>query len=168
MRWTILLALVMGWMSPLDAASKIGEPLPSPFKVQTLKGKTLDLSQTGARVLIVDLWATWCPPCRAEVPNFVELYRKYGKKGLLIVGIDVDEPASKVKSFVKRYGVNYPIVLGGRRELSLVGGVTGLPTTLIIDARGIVRAKAVGFHPKEYFEQWILRLLQEAEKSDAH
>ncbi len=165
MRRMFALVVLLLSLQPLRAAGKIGEPLPSPFKVQTLKGKTIDLSQTGARVLIVDLWATWCPPCRAEVPNFVDLYKKYKKQGLLIVGIDVDEPVSRVKGFVQRYKVNYPIVLGGRRELSMVGGVNGLPTTLIIDARGVIRAKAVGFHPREYFEQWILRLLQEAEAS---
>ena len=123
-------------------------------------GKPVKSSDFAGKVVILDFWATWCPPCKAEIPGFVELQEKYGDKGLMIVGVSLDEQGpAVVKPFMQQFRVNYPIVMGDEKILQDFGGVTAIPTTFIIDKAGNIVKKHVGFASKEDFEKEITPLL---------
>ena len=130
------------------------------WELNDTDGKPVKSSDFAGKVVILDFWATWCPPCRAEIPGFVELQQKYGDKGLVIVGVSLDEQGpTVVKPFMQRFRVNYPIVMGDEKIMQDFGGVTAIPTTFIIDKAGNIVNKHVGFAPKEDFEKQITPLL---------
>jgi thiol-disulfide isomerase/thioredoxin len=123
-------------------------------------GKPVKSSDFAGKVVILDFWATWCPPCKAEIPGFVELQEKYRDKGLVIVGVSLDEQGpAVVKPFMQQFQINYPIVMGDEKTAQDFGGVTAIPTTFIIDKAGNIVKKHVGFAPKENFEKEITPLL---------
>jgi thiol-disulfide isomerase/thioredoxin len=123
-------------------------------------GKPVKSSDFAGKVVILDFWATWCPPCKAEIPGFIELQEKYRDKGLVIVGVSLDEQGpAVVKPFMQQFKINYPIVMGDEKTAQDFGGVTAIPTTFIIDKAGNIVKKHVGFAPKENFEKEITPLL---------
>jgi peroxiredoxin len=128
------------------------------FTLQNLDGKNVKLSDFKGKVTIIDFWATWCPPCRAEIPDFIDLYKTYQKKGLVIIGIALDDKP-KVQKFVKDQKINYPILLGNQEIANLYGGISGIPTTFIIDRKGEIIKTFVGQRSKEDFETIIKGLL---------
>jgi peroxiredoxin len=130
------------------------------FILPQLDGSLLKLSDYLGKVIILDFWATWCPPCRAEIPDFINLYNEYREKGLLIIGISLDSSGIEtVKKFVNKMGINYPIVMGNNKVINDFGGITGIPTTFIIDRKGNQIQKFVGYRSKEVFESEIKKLL---------
>lgn len=130
------------------------------FTLPDLEGNSLTLSDFKGRVIILNFWATWCPPCRKEIPDFVELYEKYKDEGLLIIGVNLDRGDSRtVKQFSKNYKINYPIVLGNVNVTQDYGGIRGIPTTFVIDRKGNIKKKYVGYRPKATFEEAVKRLL---------
>lgn len=152
-------------LSAMIAAGPVGQSLPDVTLV-TLDGDTLELKALKGNILLIDFWATWCPPCRAEMPFFNELYEKYKDQGVMIIGINMDEPEPPVRRFLQKLGIAYPVARGtSRKEGRAFGGILGLPTTIVVDAKGVIRARAVGFHPREYFEGWIQKLLKERENT---
>jgi len=145
---------------PTSPGSK---PAPS-FTLQDLNGKTVSLSDFKGKVVVLDFWATWCPPCVKEIPHFIELYEQYKDKGFAIVGISLDrEGISVVKSFVRKYRVNYPILMTDGQVDKAYGGIPSIPTTFVIDSAGNIRQKYVGYREKAVFEADIKKLLAEAE-----
>jgi len=132
------------------------------FRLKSLAGNTVRLSDYRGKVVIVDFWATWCPPCRKEIPDFVSLFREFSGRGLMILGISLDHQGEKVvKNFVRKYGVNYPILMTDGKVDQLYGGVSAIPTTFIIDREGIIRKKHVGYRPKNVFKREVKELLGE-------
>jgi len=130
------------------------------FTLPKFKGGEFTLSSLKGKVIILDFWATWCGPCRMEIPGFVELYAKYKDKGLEIVGVALDRGGElAVGPFAKQYGMNYIIVFGDRKITQKYGGIPGIPTTFIIDRDGNVVGKHIGYAPKEAFEGVIKKLL---------
>ena len=130
------------------------------FVLKNLHGKTVKLSDFQGKVIILDFWATWCPPCQAEIPHFVELQKDYGEKGLQIIGISLDRGRLKVvKSFARKYKINYPVLLGNIEVTQKYGGIRGIPTTFIIDQKGRIVKKFVGYRDKKIFESEIKKLL---------
>jgi len=125
-----------------DAASAI---LSASF--YDLNGQMQHLSQWRNKVIVVNFWATWCPPCRTEIPDFIKLQEKYGKQGLIFVGIAIDQK-DKVQAFSDEMGINYPVLLGELEaiELSKSAGnrLGGLPYTAIIDRNGKIAATEIG------------------------
>ncbi|MFH1288443.1 MAG: redoxin domain-containing protein [bacterium] len=136
------------------------EPAPN-FTLPDIDGKNVSLTDFSGKVIILDFWATWCPPCRSEIPHFVELYDTYKDKGLVIIGIDVDpkENASVLKPFAAQYGITYPLLLGTEQVENLYGGIQYIPTTFIIDRNGNIIQEFVGGKAKSVFEEAILKLL---------
>ncbi len=139
------------------------KPAPS-FTLRDLNGKTVSLSDFKGKVVVLDFWATWCPPCVMEIPHFIELYEQYKDQGFAMVGISLDhQGVSVVKSFVRKYRVNYPILMADGRVDRAYGGITYIPTTFVIDAAGNIRQKYVSYQDKAVFEADIKALLAEAE-----
>ena len=130
------------------------------FRLEAADGSKLELADYKGKVIILDFWATWCPPCRREIPGFNQLYHRYRDRGLVIIGISLDQYGWKaIRPFIKSYQVDYPIVLGNAQVANLYGGIRTIPTTFIIDRNGIVVDRVVGYRPKSYFEQKIKELL---------
>lgn len=149
MKTRILVILLVGLAvllvsSVLMADLKPGTKAPS-FTLPTLDGKTFAVKQPG-KVVFMDIWATWCPPCRAEIPYVVKLSKKYAGKDVAFVGISIDQKKSDVNSFVKDRGVGYTIALDpGGQTLGGPYQLRGIPATYIIDKKGVIRYVHSGF-----------------------
>lgn len=131
------------------------------FTLQDIGGKQVSLSDFKGKVVILDFWATWCPPCRKEIPHFVELQDRYGAKGLVVIGVALDDErtAGEVRAFSRRMGINYPILYGNREVMEAYGPIEAIPTTFVIDRDGRIRARFVGYQPGKVFEDAVRPLL---------
>ncbi len=120
----------------------------------------MKLSSLKGKVVIIDFWATWCPPCRKGIPDLIELKKKYGSKGLEIVGVSVDtDTKNQVVGFMKDKGINYPVVYGNQNVTELYGGIEAIPTTFIIDKQGKIVASYQGLMPALTYENHVRKLL---------
>ncbi len=128
------------------------------FTLTNLDGKPVSLADFRGKVVVLDFWATWCPPCKREIPDFIDLQKEYGSRGVQIVGIALDE-LEKVQAFARQNGMNYPVLLGSDEVSMKYGGIEGIPTTFIIDKSGTIVNKFEGFRPRHVFESEIKRLL---------
>ena len=110
---------------------------------------------------MLDFWATWCAPCRIEIPGFIELYDQYEKDGLEVLGISVDDPISTLLLYTEDMGMDYPVLIGDQRDdvKDAFGPLLGFPSTFLINREGMICHQHTGFTPKEKFEQEILELL---------
>jgi len=141
------------------AAGDIGSQA-AEFELADVAGTKVHLSDFKGKVVILDFWATWCGPCRVEIPEFVKLQDKYRDKGLAIVGLSLDaEGASVVRPFAKEHDINYTMLLATDDTARLYGGIVGIPTTFILDRQGRIVKKFVGVVPPETLEQAIQPLL---------
>jgi len=130
------------------------------FTLRDLNGESFSLAEAKGKVVILDFWATWCPPCRAELPHFQSLHREYEGKGLVVIGISLDSTgAASVKSFIEDNGISYPILMGDRDVQASYGGIRSIPTTFVIDRKGHIVKKFVGYQSKEVFEDLVKKLL---------
>ena len=144
----------------IDARSLL--PLgPAPaWSLKDVNGRVVSSDQFKGKVVVIDFWATWCPPCRAEIPGYTDLQRKYGKDGLVIVGISVDQGGPGiVKEFIEKYGVNYPVVMADEQVVAAFGHVEYYPTTFLIDRTGQVRDRKDGMEETADYEKKIVALL---------
>ncbi len=133
------------------------------FTLKDLDGKDFSLSSLKGKVVILDFWAVYCPPCRDEIPSFINLYETYKEKGLEVIGVTVDREASKVKTFMETNKISYPILFSSKEILEAYGGIQAIPTTFIIDRNLKIVDKHVGFAEKSYFEEKIKPLLNATE-----
>jgi cytochrome c biogenesis protein CcmG/thiol:disulfide interchange protein DsbE len=128
------------------------------FTLTDISGKSVSLADFKGKVVVLDFWATWCPPCRKEIPDFISIQNEYGSQGVQIVGIALDE-LPKVQAFVRTNGMNYPVLMGNDAITARYGGIEGIPTTFIIDRTGKIAERFEGFRPRETFVAAITRLL---------
>jgi thiol-disulfide isomerase/thioredoxin len=141
-------------------ASQKSSAVAPDFTLPTVDGKQLKLSDYKGKVVIVDFWATWCPPCRKGIPDLIELKKKYGAKGFEVIGISLDtETKNQVPGFVKNNGMNYPVVYGNQNVTQLYGGIEAIPTTFVIDKQGKIVATYQGLVPAATFENHLKKLL---------
>jgi peroxiredoxin len=130
------------------------------FTLPGLKGEPVRLSDFQGRVVLLDFWATWCGPCRMEVPHFKQLIEKYGGRGFVVLGVSLDDTGAEVvRPFVATHEIAYPVVIGDQYTATRYGGVSALPTTFLIDRQGRVVKKYVGYRDLETFEEDIKPLL---------
>ncbi len=139
---------------------EIGSRLPD-FSLKDLRGKEFTSANLKGRVVLVDFWATWCQPCKKEMPGYQKLLDAYGKRGLVVVGFKFDTMADTEDPlrFARRIGVQYPLAVASDSLRKAFGGIEGLPTTLIYDRHGILRQKIVGFEYTSVVESDLKPLL---------
>ena len=144
---------------PEDAAAA-GKPARLDFKLKDMNGVDVRLDSFKGKVILINFWATWCGPCKAEIPSLVELQQEYADD-LVVLGFSVDDPAEKMKPYAEEYKVNYPLLVGNGREdvQNAFGPLLGIPVTVIIGRDGIIAKKHTGIATKEQFEREIKALL---------
>jgi thiol-disulfide isomerase/thioredoxin len=132
------------------------------FALPDLEGRERRPEEWAGKVLVVNFWATWCPPCLREIPAFTQLQASYGERGVQFIGIAIDD-AEKVREFVRRQALNYPVLLGDTRADALsrqLGNRIGsLPYTVVVDSTGEVRAKRLGEYERDDLEKVLIGLV---------
>jgi len=127
--------------------------------LKDINGKPVALSDYKGKVVLLDFWATWCPPCRKEIPGFIELYDTYKSRGFVVLGVSMDESTSDIKRFAKKLKMDYPILIGyGRDDLEAAFGQLALPTAFVIGRDGRICVKHDGYTAKEQVEREIASL----------
>lgn len=134
----------------------------SDFTVKDLKGREISLSNYSGKIVFLNFWATWCGPCKAEIPDFIEAYKQYKDKGMEIIGISVDRinPKSVLK-FAEKYKINYPVVMSTDKIIKDYEPGPYVPTTIIIDKEGKIRHRHIGYMSKETLNNYFLELTEE-------
>ena len=141
-----------------SAAIETGQDAPD-FAVTDVDGKPVSLSEFKGKVIILNFFATWCPPCRAEIPDFIELTKAYGDK-LAIIGVS-DEDKGSLKGFTKSQGINYSVLIDREgKASSAYGPIRAVPTTFVIDKNFKIRRHYIGARSKEEFENDIKEMLK--------
>ncbi len=130
------------------------------FKATAADGSTVELQKLKGKVVVVNYWATWCPPCRQEIPGFIDVYKQYKSKGLEIVGVSLDQNGWEVvKPYIAKAGINYPVVLPDEILKSEYGSIDAIPTTFFVDKNGNIVDSHVGYMDKASFEKKIKSML---------
>lgn len=144
---------------PEDAAA-VGKPARLDFKLKDMNGVDVKLDSFKGKVILLNFWATWCGPCKAEIPSLVELQEQYADD-LVVLGFSVDDTPEKMKPYAEEYKVNYPLLVGNGREdvQNAFGPLLGIPVSVIIGRDGTIAKKHTGIATKEQFEREIKALL---------
>lgn len=142
-------------------AGEIGSRLPD-FSVKDLQGGALTSAALRGKVVLVDFWATWCAPCKKEMPGYQMLLDRYGARGLAVIGLKADmmRDAENPVHFAKKIGVRYPLAVATADLRQKFGGIEGLPTTMLYDRVGVLRKKVIGFEYTSVFEEELKKLLR--------
>ncbi len=159
-----ILALVLGVFAASSLASSALEGQVAPdFALKSSTGENLRLSEYRGDVVMVNFWATWCGPCRQEMPLLDQLYSRYQRVGFNLLGVNIDDDSRRAMQMVEELGVNFPVLFDARKEVSKLYEVEAMPVTVIIDRQGTVRYVHHGYKPgyeDKYLDQ-IRSLLRE-------
>jgi len=164
----ITIALVFGYQmsrhapdATANAAVGLQGKAAPDFALQSIDGKTVHLSDFRGKAVLLNFWATWCQPCKIEMPWFAELQKEYGPSGLQVVGVSLDDDATPddLAKFAKDLGVNYPILIGKENVENAYGGVQFLPATLYIDREGKIVDKVFGLKGRGEIEDGVKKIL---------
>ncbi len=143
---------------PAPRPGEVGARMPD-FTFEDLSGKTVSTQEFRGKVLIIDFWATWCEPCKKEMPGFQDLQERYGDRGLMVIGLALDGDTDEAARFAAKLGVHYRLGQGTSEVQEKLGGLLGLPTTVLVDRQGIIRKKVIGFEYKDAFEAALKQVL---------
>jgi thiol-disulfide isomerase/thioredoxin len=152
----LILVILLAALPALGQSSKA-----PPVVLRDLRGRAVRLSDYRGKVVLLNFWATWCPPCRAEMPDLVKMQREYRGRGLQVIGVTYPpETLREVRRFTRRLGINYPVALGTKETKALFDEGETLPLTIVIDREGNIRDRIEGILLPEEFEQKIKPLLK--------
>lgn len=149
------------------AREKIGIGLPAPhFTLETTTGAKVRISDFKGKVVLLDFWATWCPPCRFSIPALIQLHKKYKNKNFAILGINMDEYRKPVLSFVRKQKIEYWVLYGGKEQVGLDYRIRAIPSFFLLDPSGKIVKIYSGFYPglEKEWEEEIERLLSEKDE----
>ena len=163
----VLYLINRNWIAPAVAKTATASPISSSgtyplapdFSLTDLSGQKLDLSSYRGKVVLLDFWATWCGPCRLEIPEFIDLQTRYRDQGLAVIGVAMDDGLTAVQAYYKQMGMNYRVAVGNDRLGELYGGIMGLPTTFVIGRDGHIYSKHTGAMDEAVFDGEIKQLL---------
>jgi peroxiredoxin len=165
----VVVAGLLGWrawpeVTAALGAARVGAPEPE-LSVRTLRGDTLSLAGLRGKVVLVNFWATWCPPCRAEMGGFEQVYEQKKNQGLVILGLSTDDdgPVS-VSEYVVLRGITYPVAMSTRPIERLFGGIDAIPATFLIDRSGRIRYQVRGIFARPALEKAVDGLLAEGSR----
>jgi peroxiredoxin len=164
--FVVALMLYVGYHKARNPGGMPFRPLtasaPAPdFSLESLDGKTMRLSDFRGKAVLLNFWATWCGPCKIEMPWFVDLQNQYGAQGLQIVGVAMDDASKEdIAKFAKDMGVNYPVLIGKEAVGNAYGGVPALPETFLIARDGKIMDKIIGLRGKAEIEDAIKQALK--------
>jgi thiol-disulfide isomerase/thioredoxin len=144
----------------LVAAGETGSRMPD-FSMKDLQGRPISSADLRGKVVLIDFWATWCQPCKKEMPGYQRLLDRYGPRGFAVVGfkLDIMRDTEDPVRFAKKIGVRYPLVVAVDNLKQSFGGIEGIPTTLLYDRQGILREKVIGFEYTDVIESELKPLL---------
>jgi cytochrome c biogenesis protein CcmG/thiol:disulfide interchange protein DsbE len=129
------------------------------FTLESLDGGQVSLSDYGGSVVLVNFWATWCPPCRAEIPDLDSAYRAHKDEGFVVLGVDVEESRQQVESFMADVDVTYPMLLDGKGQVMKAYRVRGLPMSVIVDRDGVVQVRHMGYLSADTLDDYLGQVL---------
>lgn len=145
--------LVTGCTEPSGA--RVGGPAPD-FRLENIDGQSISLSGPRGSPVLINFWATWCPPCRDEMPYLQQVYEEWSDKGLVVLAINIGESPSEVKKFLQTHNLSLPVLLDTEENAARKYNITGIPTTFFIDSDGIIQQKIIGAFPnKEAIEKYL-------------
>ncbi len=159
----LLLIAVIGMLSPLVVgAAEVGKPAPD-FTLKSLSGENLKLSEMTGDVILINFWASWCGPCREEMPLLNDLHSKYEPLGFKVLGVNVEEDVNGAKGFLKNFPVDFPVLLDNTNQVSKQYKVIAMPTTVVVDRDGNMRYLHQGYKPgdEEKYRQMVKTLVRE-------
>ena len=159
----LMLVIVACAVAALSAQKEELKPAKLNFSFKDTNGKKVSLSDFKGKVILLDFWATWCIPCKQEIPGFIELQHEFGDRGLQIIGLSVDDPLTAAKTYAAQMKMNYPVLLAEGKEhvLKAYDPIPSIPVSVIIDRRGRIAARHLGIASKDVFEREIMPLLDE-------
>jgi thiol-disulfide isomerase/thioredoxin len=135
------------------------EAIAPPFSVQSLEGRAVRLSDFKGRAVVLDFWATWCGPCRASMPHLNTMQERYGERGLVVLGLSVDDLEPRVvRRYADRLRIKFRLAMADERILGLYGPIRSIPTTFFINRRGEVVRRVVGYIDEETLESYVQEL----------
>lgn len=159
----LIMAIVIFGMSKINygISKELSLKKAPQFILNDINGKSIKLTNYLGKVVIIDFFATWCPPCRNEIPHFVSLKNKYAKKGFIMIGIGLDaDEKGNMKNFIKKYKINYPILVANDLVKKSYGGIRAIPTTFVINKKGQIYKEYVGYRDKNIFESDIQSIIK--------
>ena len=156
------LAMALFAATSLASSGLTGQQAPD-FALKSASGENLRLSEYRGDVVMINFWATWCGPCRQEMPLLDELYSRYERVGFNLLGVNIDDDSSRAMDMVRELGVSFPVLFDNRKEVSRMYDVDAMPVTVLVDREGNVRFVHQGYKPgyeEKYLDQ-VRALLRE-------
>ncbi|TET67520.1 MAG: redoxin domain-containing protein [Dehalococcoidia bacterium] len=152
--------LVMAGCSPSSAQGvEVGNLAPD-FQLQNLDGQTVSLGNLQGKPVLINFWATWCPPCRSEMPYIQEVYEEWVNRGLVVLALNIGESSSKVEEFMQNHNLSFIVLLDTKQDIAQRYNITGIPTTFFIDKDGIIQDKIIGaFQNKTQIENRLSKVI---------
>ena len=156
----LLLSLLVAALTGCHTAGGLTRGPAPAWQFADLDGRTVKSSDYTGKVVLLNFWATWCLPCRMEIPTLNELHRQFAGADVAVIGVSIDEGGVEVvKRFVEASKLSYPVLMGDAKMYAAFGGIAEVPTTFLIDAKGNIAARYVGLEDKAVFEKRIQELL---------
>lgn len=157
-----IILLLGGFIANVSAAKEMNEAAPD-FTLKSLSGKNLKLSEYAGNVVLLNFWASWCAPCRLEMPLLNDLHNKYEKLGFVVLGVNVEEQTDKARSYIADRPVDFPILFDDTNSVSKKYNVIAMPTTVMIDRNGNMRYLHQGYKPgdEKKYKKMVKKLVRE-------